>query len=191
MVRAEYRRSLESQHGVLLTLWAVFVGAIPVYLWIAETVLSGRQLAIAPLVAETVRLVVWLLAFFNLGTLFWWKRRFLTKEAILGGAKQYKVLQALQAHKGETEERAAALVSSYVTAKVVVFAMAEAMAVYGFAMVLVGQYFFGQYLLSAAAVALLALNFPSRAFLSELLSEAENESKTGGRITPAVERSGP
>jgi hypothetical protein len=61
--------------------------------------------------------------------------------------------------------------------------MAEAVAIYGFAMVLTSRYFLGQYILSGAAAVLLLLEFPSRTFLMKLLQELEAE---GG--SPAAEK---
>jgi hypothetical protein len=171
MVRPDYREALESQHKILVVLWWVFVAGIFLYLWISKTFLAQWQLASSASFAQAARLVLWLLTLFDLATLVWWKKRFLTKEAILGGAKQYKILQSLQEHKTPIEERAAAVVSSYVTGKIVAFALAEAVAVYGFAMVLTSRYFLGLYILSAAAGVLLLLEFPSKRFLGALLKE--------------------
>jgi hypothetical protein len=183
MIRAEYREALESQHKILVVLWGVFIGGISLYLWIAKVFLAERQLTMAGSFSQTARFVLWLLAILDVATLMWWKRRFLIREALLFGAKQYKILQALQGHKTPLEERAAKAVSSYVTSKIVAFAMAEAVAIYGFAMVLTSRYFLGQYILSGAAAALLLLEFPSRAFLMKLLQELEAE---GG--SPAAEK---
>src|SRR5262249_54997006 len=119
------------------------------------------------------RLFLWFLTFVDIATLVWWKRRFLNEQAILAGVKRYKVLQALQDHKGAIEERAAGLVSSYVTGKIVAFALAEAVAIYGFALVLTSHYFVGQYILSIAGGLLLLLEFPSRRFLTDLIAAAE------------------
>jgi hypothetical protein len=177
MIRPEYRVMLESQHGVLVALWWVFIGAIFFYLWISYAFLTYRQLAITDSFSQAARLFLWILTFLDLATLVWWKRRFLRREAILGGAKKYKLLQALEGHKTPVEERTAAVVSSYVTSKVVAFAMAEAVAIYGFALALMGRYFVGQYILTIASGVLLVMEFPSRRFLTELLSEAENENK--------------
>ncbi len=177
MIRPEYREMLESQHGVLVALWSVFAAAIFLYLGVSQTFLADRQLAVADSFSHTARLFLWILTFLDLATLMWWKRRFLTREAILGGVKQYKLLQALQGHKTPVEERTAAIVSSYVTSKVVAFAMAEAVAIYGFALVLVSRYFVGQYILTVASGVLLLIEFPSRPFLTELIREAEETSQ--------------
>ncbi|HEY1372279.1 MAG TPA: hypothetical protein VGH50_07395 [Candidatus Binatia bacterium] len=175
MIRREFRQALEAQHTVLVTLWVIFVCGILIYIAVAQIFLADRQLAISYAFAQTAKMFIWFLTFVDMATLVWWKRRFLTREAILGGAKRYKVLQALQGHKGESEERAATLVSSYVTVKVVAFALAEAVAIYGFALVLTSHYFVGQYILSIASGLLLLLEFPSRAFLTDLLDAVETD----------------
>lgn len=163
------------QHKVLVSIWAIFAAAILLYLWIADTFLAERQLAIGPGIAQAARLFLWFLTFVDITTLLWWKRRFLTKQAILTGAKRYKLLQALQEHKGAAEERAGGVVSSYVTGTIVAFALAEAVAIYGFAFVLTSRFFLGQYILSAASGLLLLMEFPSRRTLDELVAAAESE----------------
>jgi hypothetical protein len=173
VIRPEYRQALEMQHKVLVSLWAIFAAAILLYLWIAETFLANRQLAIGPGFAETARMILWLLTFADIATLIWWRRRFLSTEAILSGVTRYKLLQALQEHKGAAEERAGGVVSSYVTGKIVAFALAEAVAIYGFAMVLTSRFLLGQYILSATSALLLLLEFPSRRTLDELVEGAE------------------
>jgi hypothetical protein len=175
VIRPQYRQLLEMQHTVLVSLWAIFLAGILLYLWVAETFLADRQLAIGAGFAQATRLFLWFLTFVDIATLVWWKRRFLTPEAILSGAKRYKLLQALQEHKGAAEERAGGVISSYVTGKIVAFALAEAVAIYGFALVLTSRYFVGQYILSAASGLLLLLEFPSRRALSELIEAAETE----------------
>ena len=167
---------LEGQHQILVVLWAIFATAILLYLWISATFLFSRQLGVGDSFAQAARMFLWLLTFLDLATLSWWKRRFLTKRAILEGAKNYKLLQALQAHKGPLEERAAAVVSSYVTGKIIAFSLVEAVAIYGFAQAFSSRYFMGQYILSAAAGFLLLLEFPSRKFLRELIGSVEAES---------------
>jgi hypothetical protein len=174
MIRPDYRKALESQQTILVALWWVFLGGIFLYLWISETFLAHWQLAVPASLAQSLRLALWLLTLCDLATLIWWKRRFLTQRAILAGVKQYKILQSLQEHKTPIEERAAAVVSSYVTGKIVAFALAEAVAVYGFAFALTSRYFPGLYILSAAAGALLLLEFPSKRFLRQLLQEVES-----------------
>ena len=176
MIRPEYRKTLESQHGVLVVLWVIFVVGIILYLWISEFLLAGRKLSAGPAFSEPARIVLWLLAFFDLGALAWWKKRFLTKGAILvAGLKKTKLLQALQGHESPLEEQAAGAISFYVTAKIVAFAMVEAIAIYGFALALIGHDLWGQYPLSLASGVLLLLEFPSRPFLEELLRDVEEE----------------
>ncbi|HKA33585.1 MAG TPA: hypothetical protein VKH64_10255 [Candidatus Binatia bacterium] len=173
MIRRDFRQALEAQHSVLLALWVIFACGILIYIAVAQIFLADKQLAISYAFAQTAKLFLWFLTFVDIVTLVWWKRRFLNKEAILGGVKRYKVLQALQDHKGESEERAALMVSSYVTGKVVAFALAEAVAIYGFALVLTSHYFIGQYILSIASGILLLLEFPSRRFLADLIAAVE------------------
>ncbi|MGH7834386.1 MAG: hypothetical protein ACREQK_12125 [Candidatus Binatia bacterium] len=173
MIRPEFKKSLEGQQQVLVVLWAVFVWAIFVYLGITHFILMKSDFAPGGSYSETLRVVLWALAFIDVATLVWWRKNYLTREAILGGAKQYKLLQSLQGHTNTVEERAAAIVSSYVTSKIVVFAIIEALAVYGFVLAVVGRFLPDQYLFSLASGVLLLLEFPSKARLQELLRESE------------------
>ncbi|MGH7766731.1 MAG: hypothetical protein ACREQP_04700 [Candidatus Binatia bacterium] len=181
MIRPAYREALASQHKILVVLWLVFLAGIFLYLWISQRFLMERPSAVENFIAQAAAIFLWLLAFADLATLVWWKRRFLTREAILGGVKQYKVLQSLQEHETPLEELAAAVVSSYVTGKIVAFALAEAVAIYGFALALVSRDFSSQFILSAAAAALLLFEFPSKTFLAGLLKDVES-----GAVSPPI-----
>ncbi|TMA58885.1 MAG: hypothetical protein E6J73_16660 [Deltaproteobacteria bacterium] len=65
------------------------------------------------------------------------------------------------------------LTSPYVTRKVVIFAIVEAIAVYGLVLAIVGRFVQDQYWLSALSVALLVIEFPSEKSLDALIHEAE------------------
>jgi hypothetical protein len=55
----------------------------------------------------------------------------------------------------------------------VLFAIVEAVAVYGLVLALVGRYFSDQYLLSGLSLLLLALEFPSEKSLEKVLQRVE------------------
>jgi hypothetical protein len=173
MIRPEFRKALEGQQQILVLLWTLFFCGIFVYLWLTEFVLRKSGFSAGSSLAETARIVLWLLAVIDLGTFVWWRKRFLTREAILRGSKKYKTLQVLQEHKTPLEERAAQVVSSYVTSKIVAFAILEAIAVYGFVLALIGGYVRDQYLVSLASGALLVFEFPYKAFLGDILRDIE------------------
>lgn len=179
MIRPEYRKALESQQQILVLLWTFFVGAIFIYLWVTEFVLKKSGFSVGSSVAATARPVLWLLAFIDLGTFVWWRKCFLTEETILGASKKYKTLQVLREHRTPLEERAAQVISSYVTGKIVAFAILEAMAVYGFVLAVVGGYIKDQYLLSFASEALLLCEFPFKSRLEDLLGQVETRGDSG------------
>jgi hypothetical protein len=79
----------------------------------------------------------------------------------------------LEEHKGPAEERAASVVSIYITRKVVVFAIIEAIAVYGLVLAIIGRYLSDQYFLSALGLLLLTLEFPSEKGLAGLVERVE------------------
>lgn len=173
MIRPEFRTILLDQRGAAVILWSLFTAAVAIYLIIARSVLDNPKYAAGLSFAETARIVVWILAVVDLGYLYWWKRKYLTQEALLARDKQAKLLSALAEHKGPLEQRAASVVSTFVTRKVVVFAIIEALAVYGLVLAIVGRYLGDQYLLSALTLVLLAFEFPSQKSVSDLLQKAE------------------
>ncbi len=97
----------------------------------------------------------------------------MTEAAILRDSKTTKLFRALEQFTGVLEERAAYVVSTYVTRKVVIFAIIEAVAVYGFVLAFLGRFVFDQYLLSAVSLALLAIEFPSENSLGKLVQAVE------------------
>jgi hypothetical protein len=65
------------------------------------------------------------------------------------------------------------VVSTYITRKVVIFAIVEALAVYGFVLAFLGRFVSDQYLLSTLSLVLLVIEFPSETTLDALLRAAE------------------
>lgn len=173
MIRPEFKKTLLDQQGAALILWSFFTLSIFLYLAIAQFVVGNRGAADGSSFYVTVRIVLWLLVLVDLGTLIWWKKQYLAREALLDDSKKTKMLRVLEAHKNPHEERAASVVSTYVTRKIVVFAIIEAIAVYGLVLALVGRYFSDQYLLSALSVVLLVVDFPSKSSLEGLVNEVE------------------
>lgn len=117
--------------------------------------------------------MLWILVLLDLGYLVWWKKSNLTRAAITDKSNKTKILRALEEHKGQAEERAASVVSTYITRKIVVFAIIEAIAVYGLVLALVGRYLWDQYLLSGLSLVLLVIEFPGKSFLEGLVNEIE------------------
>lgn len=173
MIRPEFRKLLMDQRGAAVILWSFFMISIVIYIVIAQNVLANPKYARGLAFAETARIVLWLLVLVDLGYYFFWKRRYLAPQAILHNSQKTKLFRALQEHRGAIEERAAAVVSTFVTRKVVIFAIIEAIAVYGLVLAIVGRYLFDQYLLSALSLILLTLEFPAQRFLESLLRQVE------------------
>ena len=172
-IRPEFRQLLMDQRGAAVILWSCFMMSIVVYIVIARNVLANPKYASGLPFAETARTVLWVLVLVDLGYFVWWKKHYLTPKAIIDNAKQVKLLRALAEHKGDVEQRAASVVSTYVTRKVVLFAIVEAIAVYGLVLALVGRYFSDQYLLSGLSLILLALEFPSEKSLERAIQKVE------------------
>ena len=173
MIRPEFKETLFEQRGAAVILWSLFMISVAVYLVIARSVLGNPKYAAGLSFAETARLVLWALVVVDLGYYFWWKRGYLTPPALLDRAKQSKLLSALQEYKGSDEHRAASVVSTYVTRKITLYAIIEALAVYGLVLAIVGGYVFDQYLLSALTLILLTIEFPSQKSLNDVLQKLE------------------
>jgi hypothetical protein len=177
MIRPDFKKLLMDQRGAAVILWSFFMISIPIYIWIAQNVLANPKYAQGLSFAKTARIALWFLVLIDLGYFIFWKRRYLTPEALLDKSQKTKLFRALQEYKGSVEERAAAVVSTYVTRKVVIFAIIEAIAVYGLVLAIVGRYLLDQYLLSGLSLVLLTLEFPRERSLESLLREIEGSPK--------------
>ena len=177
MIRPEFKTILLDQRGAAVIIWCFFVISIAVYVFISRHLLANPAFGRGFSYAIAARAVFWLLAFIDIGYYIYWKRR-LAPEVVLREAKTSKRLRALEGYKGGEEERAAAVVSTYVTRKVVLFAIIESIAVYGLILALVGRFLADQYLLSALALILLIVEFPSVKSLSALLHNLETTAQS-------------
>jgi hypothetical protein len=173
MIRPEFKERLMDQRGAAVILWSCFMISIVIYIVIAQNVLANPRFSGGLSFAGNARVVLWLLVVVDLGYYVYWKRHYLTTQAILANPQKPKLLRALEEHKGQAEERAAAVVSIYITRKVVVFAIIEAMPVYGLVLAVVGRYLADQYFLSALGLLLLTLEFPSEKGLAGLVARVE------------------
>jgi hypothetical protein len=173
MIRPEFRKLLMDQRGAAVILWSFFMISIVIYIVIAHNVLANPKYARGLAFAETARIVLWFLVLVDLGYYFFWKKRYLAPQAIVHNSQKTKLFRALQEYKGAMEERAAVVVSTFVTRKVVIFAIIEAIAVYGLVLAIVGRYLFDQYLLSALSLLLLTFEFPAQRFLESLMQQVE------------------
>jgi hypothetical protein len=180
MIRPEFRKLLMDQRGATVILWSFFMISIPIYIWIAQNVLANPKYSQGLSFGTTARIVLWFLVLIDLGYYIFWKRRYLSPAALLDKSQKTKLFRVLQEYKGPVEERTAAVVSTYGTRKVVIFAIVEAIAVYGLVLAIVGRYLFDQYLLSALSLVLLALEYPTERFLEGLLREVEGSAPQTG-----------
>jgi hypothetical protein len=172
MIRPEFKTILMDQRGAAVIIWSFFVMSIGLYVFISRHLLANPNFGRGFSYAAVARAVFWLLTLIDLGYYIYWKRH-LVPEAVLRDAKTSKRLRALEGYKGADEERAAAVISTYVTRKVVLFAIIEAIAVYGLILALVGRFLLDQYLLSALALVLLIVEFPSGKSFSAVLQKLE------------------
>lgn len=172
-LRPEFKKTLLDQQGAAVVLWAFFIVAILLYLWIARLILASSIFPAKFPFSDAARILLWLLVLVDLGYLFWWKKRYLIRDGIFGESKKVKRLRVLEGHQNPLEERAARVVSSYITRKIVAFAIVEAIAVYGLVLALVGRYLWDQYLFSLISSLLLIIEFPSKKLLEEIVTSLE------------------
>ncbi len=173
MIRPEFRKILLDQRGAAVILWSFFAISIPIYFVIARQLLGNPKLGTNQAIAEPTRLILWILTVVDLGYYIYWRRKNLTPQGIRRDARQTKLFRALEDFNGVDEQNAAYVVSTYVTRKVVIFAIIEAIAVYGFVLVFIGRFIADQIALSLLSLILLALEFPTQNSLETLIDAAE------------------
>jgi len=157
----ELRRTMEKQWKVLSLTWRSSVAALFLYLLLPLIVgLSRSPVSHPPY--RGFRMVLWLVALVEAAALFWWSRRFLTKEGALRGIRGTAVNP----------------LTYYVGRKIGALGIAQSIAVYGLVLALVGGYFWDQYILTFLSAALLVWHYPSRGMLEELSGAAGAERQT-------------
>jgi hypothetical protein len=144
-----------------------------IYIVIAENVLANPKYARGLWFAGTARMIFWALAVIDFGYYLYWRKRYFTPSAIAAGSSKTKMLRALDSYDGLHEKEAALLVSTYITRKIVLYAIIEALAVYGLVLAIVGRYFADQYALSALSLILLSVEFPTARRLESVIRAAE------------------
>jgi len=174
MIGPEFRTILLDQRGAAIILWSFFAISIPIYLVIARQLLGNPNLGTNPAIAEPSRIIFWILTVVDIGYYVYWRKKYLTPEAIRRDARQTKLFRAVADFNGVDEQNAAYRVSTFITRKVVIFAIIEAVAVYGFVLAFLGRYVGDQIILSLLSLLLLAVEFPRQKSLYELIDGVEN-----------------
>lgn len=174
MIRPEFRKILLDQRGAAVILWSCFVISIPIYIVIARHVLENPAIGANWPFAHSARILVWLLTVVDLGYYAFWRTRRMSRGAIVENARSTKLLRALEEFDGGLEERAAYIVSTYITRKVVLYAIIEAIAVYGLVLAIVGRFVSDLYLLSTLSLVLLVIEFPAEKSLTALIQGIED-----------------
>ena len=172
-MRPEFKKILLDQRGAAVILWSAFTIAIPIYLVIVRNVLANPNIGASPPVAELARLIFWLLTLVDLGYYFYWRKGNFSSAAIIRDARTSKLFRALEEFQSNAEENAAYIVSTFVTRKVVLFAIIEAIAVYGLVLAIIGRFVGDQYFLSLLSLVLLAREFPTANSMAILLQDIE------------------
>lgn len=160
MISVEGKKLLERQHRTLVLVWAGFLAAPIIYLLLPQLASDsgagpgGRTLFVAS------RVSLWMIVAMIVGVLWWWKQTRLTKEALLTNY----------------DPRRGTGISRYAARKIVAFTLAEAIAVYGLVLGLLGRHLWDQLGLSLIAGSFMIHLYPSRTFLDELITTMEARS---------------
>ena len=174
MIRPEFRKILLDQRGAAVILWSFFFISVPIYLVIARHLLGNPKVGTNPSIAEPARIIFWVLTLVDIGYYFYWRDRNLSTAAIKREARKTKLFRALEEFQGAAEENAAYVVSTLVTRKIVIFAIIEAIAVYGFVLAFLGRFAADQIVLSLLSLILLTIEFPSAKSVESLIQELEH-----------------
>ena len=174
MIRPEFRKILLDQRGAAVILWSFFFVSVPIYLVIARHLLGNPNVGTNPSIAEPARIIFWVLTLVDIGYYFYWRDRNLSTAAIKREARKTKLFRALEEFQGAAEENAAYVISTLVTRKIVIFAIIEAIAVYGFVLAFLGRFAADQLVLSLLSLILLTIEFPSAKSIESLIEEIEH-----------------
>jgi drug/metabolite transporter (DMT)-like permease len=181
MIREEFKQKLERRHSKLVLIWLAFVVGDFNYVWVAHFLLDQIEGPLQPGFSDTVRTAIWILAAAVIWALYgFYKKRIFTRQAFFAPPPTVKVSAALRAHASPVEEKAAVAVSAYFVSKVVTFAFAGAIAIFGFVLAFVGHYVTDEYLLTLVSLGILAYEFPSKSFLRGLVGEIEIRAELAG-----------
>lgn len=157
MISSEEKKALEHQHRTLVLVWVGFLATLAVYLALPRLGSFSGTVPPGGPSSDVSRTSLWAIVVVIVGVLWWWNRRFLGREALL---KNYA-------------PKRGAPISGYAMKKIVAFALAEAVAIYGLILALSGNHLWDQLVLSVVAALFLLYLYPSRAFFDELLREME------------------
>lgn len=177
MIRPEFRTILLDQRGAAVILWSFFAISIPLYLVIARHVLNNPNVGTNSAIAEPARIIFWILTIVDIGYYVYWRRKNLSIEGMRRDARQTKLFRAVQEFNGVDEQNAAYLVSTFVTRKVVIYAIIEAIAVYGFVLAFLGRFIADQMALSLLSLILLAIEFPRQNAIEALIDSVEKPAR--------------
>lgn len=177
MIRPEFRTILLDQRGAAVILWSFFAISIPLYLVIARHVLNNPNVGTNSAIAEPARIIFWILTIVDIGYYVYWRRKNLSIEGMRRDARQTKLFRAVQEFNGVDEQNAAYLVSTFVTRKVVIYAIIEAIAVYGFVLAFLGRFIADQMALSLLSLILLAIEFPRHNAIEALIDSVEKPAR--------------
>ena len=148
----ELRHAAEKQRPVR-NAWVGSMAALLIYLLLPWFVSPPEILEGEPY--RGFRVILWLVAAIQVGVLFWWTQRFVTKEAVLNAVRRTAIDP----------------LTYYMGRKIAAVGIAQSIAVYGLVLAFVGRYFWDQYLLTVISAALLMRHYPHRDMFDELERE--------------------
>ena len=100
MIGPDFRTILLDQRGAAIILWSFFAISIPIYLVIARQLLGNPSLGTNPAIAEPSRIIFWILTVVDIGYYVYWRKKYLTPQAIRRDARQTKLFRAVADFNG-------------------------------------------------------------------------------------------
>ena len=157
----QFPKPAGKQKSILLFTWAGSIAALLIYL-LLPWFISLQEISSGGEPYTGFRMILWLLAFVQVGVVLFWTRRALSKDAVLRAVRG-TAIDPLTYYTGK---------------KMAAIGMAQSVAVYGLVLALIGR-FWDQYILTLIAGALLIWHYPSRRSLDELkrATEAKDSDK--------------
>ena len=165
MIQPESRKLFEDGQKVIVIMWFVFISTLVIWLFIPLSGVPAERFLNGPSSPDTTRIALWFVILVVMGVLLLWIKNFLTKEAILK-----KVTRGQNSAKRRLR--------SYLLRKVLAFALAESIAIYGLVLAMLGRFMWDQYVLTLVSGLFFIYLFPSGAFLDELIREYEERGGT-------------
>ena len=172
-ISEECRKALGKQQRRLVLSWILSIGAIGLFLLVTHLGVHQEGPLISPSLQMKIRVGLWILSLSLIYSLWFWMKKFVTKDAFSREAKKPKYLKFCFERMTPLEEGLLRFVTVYRKHTRITFAYAQSMAIFGLILGWMGPYLLDQYALSLFSVLLHLYLYPSRSRLEGLIKEYE------------------